>query len=259
MAGRQEESYKRYIIPDNIVDGGRFMGFKKRFIAEGVLLGLLMGAVTLFIPFPSLTAHISAFIVFAAPCLFLGAVGINGDPVSRFISLSITWFKRRGILLYNSTAQFLEESPVDAAMETEGLRDRIVQILDDRKQKKLEENMKKSFVEGIDFKFAPDKDLEGLIAERKAEADLIPAVEVEEESSFDTEVLGAIDDGRHDGDDAALVFAEDEVVIDHFEAEEMLYLADKDPHCPDEPDPDKKPPEIKPRVDLNAPGEEDLF
>lgn len=210
-----KENYKCYIIPENMVDGSKIMGFKLRNIIEGgVMAGTMVLLVFGLMQGQALTSKLSMSIILAAPFLFVGAVGINGYPVSYFAMIAVRWLKRRGVVLYDGSIRLLQASPVDAKMEQPDFRDRLMALYEERIGKSRSADQNKSFVEGVDFKFAEDNEERGLIAARQDDSlvfgsDLeegdslgLPDLEPEEEYSPDNELavaLGLVGDSEDKG------------------------------------------------------------
>lgn len=182
MANR--ERYKQYIIPENVSDGGKVKGFAKRNVFEGCVLagiGFLM-----VLPFRlSGTTFISTTIFVCVPLLGVGAIGVQGDPLSVFLRNMISWFKHRGPVLFNNTPRVLEESPVDVALTDNALKSMVSDKLDAMAKKVMEkDDSGKVLVEGIDFEFAPDQDETDLLAEKQEAPEEVVFEELPDEENF---------------------------------------------------------------------------
>lgn len=160
MADRKNSSYRQYIIPDNFIDSGRVINgaFKTRNFVEGVIMGGAAGLLGLLLPISEMTTRVPVVILIAAPFFALGIVGINGDPFSEFVKYAQFWVKSKGVILFNGNTRFLDESPVDAMMQQEDFRDKITEMMEQRRKNKEMEEQNKSFVEGVDFEFDDDED-----------------------------------------------------------------------------------------------------
>ena len=143
------------------------MGFRMRNVVEGFIMGIVAALLALAIPIESNSTRITVVVLFAAPFIILGAIGINGDPVSGFLKNVYHWKKQREVVLYNGSVRLLNESPVDIAMEQKDLHDRIVEIMEERRKRAAESEQNKSLIEGIDFEFAEDNDEKTALAKRK--------------------------------------------------------------------------------------------
>lgn len=160
MSSKRDVSYRRYTIPENFIDSGRCLHgmFKTRGLVEGLILGGIAALIAFLFPIKEITTRIPVIICFAAPFFMLGVAGINGDPLSVFLLYAYTWFKTKGIVLYNGNTRFLDESPLDKMMEQTDVRDKIFDIIDKRRKEKEKENAGKRFIEGVDFEFGKDED-----------------------------------------------------------------------------------------------------
>lgn len=172
------------------------MGFRMRNVIEGAVMGGIMALIALALPIREMGTRISVVTLFAAPFVILGAVGVNGDPVSGFLRNVYRWRKKREVLLYNGSTRFLGESPVDIAMEQKDLHDRIVEIMDERRRHVSESESGKTMIEGVDFEFAEDVDEKNAMASRNLvfedefeidgdQAEGTPIIEAEFEISLD--------------------------------------------------------------------------
>lgn len=172
------------------------MGFRMRNVMEGAVMGGIMALIALALPIQEMGTRISVVTLFAAPFVILGAVGVNGDPVSGFLRNVYRWRKKREVLLYNGSTRFLGESPVDIAMEQKDLHDRIVEIMDERRRHVSESESGKTMIEGVDFEFAEDVDEKNAMASRNIvfedefeidgdQAEGTPIIEAEFEISLD--------------------------------------------------------------------------
>lgn len=159
--------YRTYIFPNNVVSGGRFFGFGLRNVIEGVILALFMLSIAMSIPVTGMSMRITLVCILCLPAAILGLIGIGGDPVSTYFSNMLSWQKTKGIILYNGSMRFYEETPVDAMMKQPDIRDKVVTMLEERRQKKMAKDRQEVMVEGVTFEFAQDKDEAGILA-RKA-------------------------------------------------------------------------------------------
>lgn len=158
--------YRTYIFPNNVVSGGRILGFGLRNVFEGVVLAFFMLVIAMSIPVTGMSMRITLVCILCLPAAILGFIGIGGDPVSTYFSNMLSWQKTKGIILYNGSMRFYEETPVDAMMKQPDIRDKVVAILDERRQKKMARDSQTVMVEGVTFEFVQDKEA-GILA-RKA-------------------------------------------------------------------------------------------
>lgn len=157
------EELREYLIPDNFIDESRIVNgiFKTRNFAEGVIMALAVALLANMIPTQSFETKVSVLVFACTPFFLLGIQGINGDTVSTFLRNALSWGKTKGIMLYNSQARALAQSPLDNMMEEEQLGDKVLDILDGIREKQRTRNGRHQLVEGQDFVFARDADLEG--------------------------------------------------------------------------------------------------
>lgn len=147
--------------------------FKTRNFAEGVIMALAVALLANMIPTQSFETKVSVLVFFCTPFFLLGIQGINGDTVSTFLRNALSWGKTKGIMLYNSQARALAQSPLDNMMEEEQLGDKVLDILDGIREKQRTRNGRHQLVEGQDFVFARDADLEGnYLDEQEVDADV---------------------------------------------------------------------------------------
>ena len=92
-----------YPVPENFADGtGVFGGlFPMRNFVEGVIFSIPALLFALSIPGLSLNSRIPVVVFSVSPWLILGCLGINGDPVTKFLGYFIKYRKQRRIARYN--------------------------------------------------------------------------------------------------------------------------------------------------------------
>lgn len=195
---RKEVDYCRYTIPENVTDGGTVMGFKMRNVIEGCIMGGIAALLAAGLPIGSNVTKVSVVVVLAAPFIALGAFGLYGDPVSKYLVNFYHWMKQKQIILYNGSARLLDSSPVDVAMEQKDLHDRIVEIMDARR-KRAAASDQPDMVEGIDFTFEEDRDEKTALAKKQVDltleyADDMPEMESEAVLEDDSVVFEDITD-----------------------------------------------------------------
>ncbi len=160
MSDKSGDVFKQYIIPENFIDSGRIFNgmFKTRNFIEGVVLGTVFGLIAFALPISDFSVRLPCIILIFATMFFIGYHGYNEDPLSESVKYVYEWYKTKGVILYNGNTRFYEESPLDAALAEEDIRDKIVDILEKRQLAKIEADKNKRFVEGVDFEFADDED-----------------------------------------------------------------------------------------------------
>jgi len=182
---KREAVHQRYVIPENMIDGGKIMGFKARNIVEGVILG---GAIALLsyrlLPFEEFSMRFSFTVILAAPFLALGAVGINGYPLTYFLKVAYQWLQARDILLYDHSVRLLEVSLLENRMNQTDLRDKVFNIYEKHISATRNKEKGKAMIEGVDFKFAQDKEEQAVLAKKNVVADVLDGDGFEEEISL---------------------------------------------------------------------------
>lgn len=168
---RKDTDYCRYTIPENVTDGGTVMGFRMRNVVEGFVMGGIAALLAMGLPIASNVTKVSIVVLCAAPFILFGAIGVYGDPVSKFLANIHHWKKQKQVILYNGSARLLDSSPVDVAMEQKDLHDRIVEIMDARR-KRAALSDQSDMIEGIDFTFEEDSDEKIALAKKKPELTL---------------------------------------------------------------------------------------
>ena len=174
------------------------MGFKMRNVIEGCVMGGIVALLAAGLPIGSNVTKVSVVVVLAAPFIALGAFGLYGDPVSKYLVNLYHWIKQKQIILYNGSARLLDSSPVDVAMEQKDLHDRIVEIMDARR-KRAAISDQPDMIEGVDFAFEEDRDEKIALAKKQVEltleyADDMPEMESETVLEADSVVFEDITD-----------------------------------------------------------------
>lgn len=147
------------------------MGFRMRNVVEGFVMGGIAAMLAMTFPIESNITKISTVVLFAAPFVIFGAIGIYGGPVSEFLKNFSLWAKQRQVLLYNGSTRLLNTSPVDVAMEQKDLHDRIVEIMETRRKRAAEAD-RMDLIEGIDFTFEEDRDEKLALAKKVSKFEL---------------------------------------------------------------------------------------
>jgi hypothetical protein len=128
---RREEVYKSYPIPYNFIDESKMFGglVKTRNFIEGCICGALASIPVFLIPSNNFKLKIILFIVLVTPALVLGCVGINGDPISRFIMYYVKFKKSKRVVSFNNKVKLYERIDVDSLTSVELPRDKILKLL----------------------------------------------------------------------------------------------------------------------------------
>ena len=218
---RQEE-LRRHFIPVNFIDESKvFNGMinRRNAIEGGILFGVVAFILWRVLNMP-LTTKISIVLFISLPVGMIGVLGIGGDPLSTFLMHFRAWRKTRGLMLYNNETRALRDAPVKLMMEEEGLNDKLLNILDARKEKKAQKRAATVMIEGETFEFAPDTSLAGnyldeSVTEDDADKDSEPAVKKTEVSPIEIELDGEDDvelipmqmcqEGYDDADDSVVI------------------------------------------------------
>lgn len=182
-----------YYIPNNYIDEAKILQgrFKRRYFVEAVIFAFVMAMIGLMIPINDLKTRIVVVVMLAAPPFILGMVGYNGDPISVAAISAYRWLKKSNIVIYNQKPRPLTKNPLDAVLETEQMRDKIVDVYDTMMSRHIEKKDREEFLEGVNFEFSEDRyvnpyaDLKAAekAAERaKAKAEHEQEIELEEQS-----------------------------------------------------------------------------
>ncbi len=162
-----KENRQIYSIPENFIDESRIIKgmFRTRNFIEGVLMAAVVALVSFAIPAADTNTRIFIVISCAGPFFLIGNAGFNGDPISTTLINAKKWLQDRGVMLYNYKVRALIKSPLQAMYDREEMRDRVVDFVDNMKEKQRERNAQTQYIEGETFVFAEDKDLEGIYAD----------------------------------------------------------------------------------------------
>lgn len=173
MSASDKDELQFYVIPENFIDESRIVKgmFRTRYFVEGVFMAIIVAFLANLIPTDSIASKISVMIIFCGPFFILGVQGINGDPVSVFTVNAWTWFKNRGVMLYNESARALAMSPLDAMMDAEPMGDKLIDYFHRLMLQRQASRSGERLVEGENFIFAEDKDLAGIHLDEMIEDD----------------------------------------------------------------------------------------
>ena len=147
--------------------------FKTRNFLEGLLLAVIVLPIAFLIPIASDYLRFMVVVAVCGPFFLLGNAGFNGDPLSTTVINAYHWKKTRGIMLFNHNVRALIKSPLTAMMEKELPRDRIVDMLDNIKDKQKERAAKIRYIEGETFEFVDDTELEDIYADKYYYVDMM--------------------------------------------------------------------------------------
>ena len=159
----REESYRTYPIPGNFVDDSRIVRgmFRTKNFIEAVILAAAALIPAMLVPADDIAGRITAVILLCGPFFVLGVIGIGGDTFFSFVRQMRSWQSSKSLLLYNSTPQALYKTPLQAMMESETARDRVVGMYE-RFREGQESRGRRTLIEGVDFEFREDPMLKRL-------------------------------------------------------------------------------------------------
>lgn len=128
MSDKKEEHYSIYTIPYNFIDESKVFGgmISTRKLVEGCILGAFFSFPFFLFSLPiqiKLTLILVFFLVFG----IIGCIGINGDPISRFIIYYIKFRKQKRLISFNGKVKF-HESEADDVTFTELPRDKVLKL-----------------------------------------------------------------------------------------------------------------------------------
>lgn len=160
----EEDKPKVYSIPENFLDESRIINgmFRTRNFIEGIIMGGVAAIPALLIPAESFNTRIALITVFAAPLFLLGNSGFNGDPISTTVKNARNWLKSRRMMLYNSGTRALKDTPLHVMMERPQPSDKILDLMDNLRESRMERAAKVRYIEGETFEFARDDELEDI-------------------------------------------------------------------------------------------------
>lgn len=182
-----------YYIPTNYIDEKRILqgAFKLRNVIEAGVLGGACALVSLLIPIEDINTRISTFIFFAMPGFLVGILGYNGDPISSALSYIAKWLNNKEIKLYNPTPRILKTSPTADVIDAEKMGDKLVDIWEAYREKKLQEKASVEYVEGKTFVFAVDPYIDDYTGQPMSDEEYeayIAKMEQEKERKKDREI-----------------------------------------------------------------------
>lgn len=148
-----------YIIPENFIEGGRIFNgmFKTRNFIEAIVLSLIVGAPLWMIHYPSISVKITVLSIFVLPLFMIAVSGINDSSLIEFAQQFLKWRKSKRVMLYNGKARSRAVRPADVIDAQEMPKDKLVQAVNNWKDKRKPKTTQTSFVEGVDFVFYDDE------------------------------------------------------------------------------------------------------
>lgn len=164
-----QEHYKQYIIPENISEGGKWWGIRRRNLAEGVVMATVVCLPVVMLMGISVNT-LPILIVLGGPLFMLGVMGISGDYFSVFVRNAIDWFRKKGPMFYNTNPRILKESPLDVALAQNEEKTNLLKKIEDMATKRATADVGKVLIEGEDFMFMDDADESDVLAARVEEA-----------------------------------------------------------------------------------------
>ena len=147
---------RNYVIPTNFMETGYVMNgaVSIRNAIEGGILALLGFFLCKILPIPSGVDGISYYILICLPLGMVGALGVQGDPLSVFIWDFFKWRKRRKPFFYSGHSEAYTMEAADMLMEAPQFRDYLADTIDKVRRSFAAEEI--DYVEGETFRFAED-------------------------------------------------------------------------------------------------------
>lgn len=172
---------RTYVIPANYLDSGYILNgrFAVRNAIEAIILGIIGFIICSFLPIPHNWDGITYYILIIVPLMMLGAVGVQEGPLSVFLYDAYKWLKKKKPYFYNNHGTAYHVSSAQITIDEPNIRDILIDKLDQVRQ--TMKAPKIEYVEGENFEFASDPELEAL---RDAERRLF---EHESNDSSDTQ------------------------------------------------------------------------
>ena len=182
---------ERFIIPGNFMESGYvFSGTVAiRNAVEAGILAVVGLMVCKMLPLPSGTEGITPTILIVAPFGMLGLYGVQGDPLSVFLSDFFKWRRRRKPYFYNSHGQAYTQEAADMLDDAPQIRDMLADALEKIKKNMASEEVR--YVEGETFTFADDPEQVALrLAQEQIQAkrDAETAAELERQRQLEEQL-----------------------------------------------------------------------
>lgn len=166
MDENQQPKRQVYYIPDNFIAEQKIrvgqLSLDIKYGADMLMFGGIGFLIGLFIKtylLPNLARAqtISLYMMCMAPGLLIGYMGFNGDPISQAIKSFFSWKQNNSIKLFNPNPRLLGTDAVKAMADVETTRDKLVDKLNEFKEKQIEKRKESDLVEGENFTFAYDQ------------------------------------------------------------------------------------------------------
>lgn len=152
---------KIYRIPTNFRQAGYIFNgmIAIRNAIDALLFGLLGLLIASLLPLTG-TGRLSISILLAGLLAMIGLAGVREKPLSTFLADVVRWLFRRKPRLYNSHGGAYSVTAEELMLQQPQLRDSLADLLD--KVKKSISSDQPELIEGVNFAFAPDPELEAL-------------------------------------------------------------------------------------------------
>lgn len=158
-----------YYIPENFISDAKLhigqISIDTRRLIDMVVLGLACSFVAIilcFFVFKTMPTKnkIMISLFMALPGILAGFVGFNGDPMSQAITNFRKWKQNNAVKIFNPNPRLLGSDPVKVRASEVSARDKIVDKYYEYKERQMEKREEKDLVEGENFKFAYDADVD---------------------------------------------------------------------------------------------------
>lgn len=168
MAEKIESRPTIYYIPENFLGESRILNgqIRVRYLIDSIglsaILALIFGLPLLLFVFREATFNvkITVLVISVAPGFLAGQFGYNGDPVSVFLTNVYRWRKKRQIRLYNEKPRLFGTDPVKALYESNRNMDKLVGLVQNVQEKRIERKNAEVLVEGETFEFQYDPSID---------------------------------------------------------------------------------------------------
>lgn len=161
-----------YYIPDNFISEAKLhigqISIDTKYLIDIIILGGIGALIGLIIVYSfmegsSISNKIMVVVLFAAPGAIIGYIGFNGDPISKAFKSFLYWRKHSDVKIYNPNPRLMGTDAVKARNAEEKSRDKLVGIYHNFKEKQLEKKKEENLVEGENFHFAYDADVDDFL------------------------------------------------------------------------------------------------
>ena len=147
-----------FIIPANFATDMTILRgrLKLNRAIEGLILALFGLPLVLLIGPQDITEWCYSVSLLCGPLFLFGVVGFNGDSLSVTLKSANAWLHSRSVMIYNPAAKPLRETPLEQMEGRVVLKDKLLDYIDERKAKKEEERLSRTYIEGVNFNFIKD-------------------------------------------------------------------------------------------------------